>query len=203
MSESGVDFRTTPPSDSALPELDQLVALVLEATKETLRIPRSPGQHEIKIDGSLVTDVDLAIQSRLKHSLDARWPQFGFIGEEMEYEDQVSESVSSRAGYWVLDPLDGTTNFSSGFLFYGVSLALVIEGVPVMGVVYDPVRDECFSAAKGKGARLNGEIMRSPEANSLSSCIANVDYKRLVADLAGSNRTIWSGWIRLDPQNLL
>lgn len=138
----------------------------------------------IKQDGSVVTEIDHVIQARLKHELQDRWPQFGFIGEEMLHDEQDAVIQSSKQGYWVLDPLDGTTNFASGFLFYGVSLALVVGGMAEIAVVYDPVRDECFSASREGGAFLNGFRVEGSGEMLLSECVANVDYKRLTEDLS-------------------
>ncbi len=136
------------------------------------------------MDGSLVTGVDQGIQRYLMQELNTRWPQFGFIGEEMPHDDQVRVCEHSKRGFWVLDPLDGTTNFASGFLFFGISLALVIEEHPVLAIIYDPVRDECFTAQKGRGAFINGKPLVCPDTGVLSDCIANIDYKRLVGDLS-------------------
>ena len=104
-----------------------------------------------KPDGSYVTSIDEALQTELQRRLSHLAPEFGFIGEEMTHSDQVMVCNTSHSGYWVIDPLDGTTNFTSGFLFYGVSVALVLDGQPRLAVVYDPVRQECFSAALGQG----------------------------------------------------
>jgi len=170
--------------NTAVPTLNQLCELVISIAKETEGL-RSGGVAPVqKIDGSYVTVVDRKIQDELLERLARRWPQYGAIGEEMEHADQVSICNQSADGYWVIDPLDGTTNFTSGFLFYGVSMALVIDGQPRFAVIYDPVREECFSAEVGKGAYLNGERIRCNQAKSLEDCIANVDYKRLVGVLA-------------------
>ncbi len=166
------------------PELSEIVAIVKSASKQIITQDRINLDTALKGDGSLVTEVDEGMQSRLRHELLNRWPRFGFIGEEMTYEDQVRVCESDLTGYWALDPLDGTTNFISGFLFFGVSLALVIKGEPVLAVVYDPVRDECFSAEHGKGAYLNGSRLKTPATKELQDCVANVDYKRLVGDLS-------------------
>ena len=112
MLKPGADIRTTDDAELQLPSLASLEALVVSTTKETLKITRDNDNHETKIDGSLVTEVDLELQSRLRAKLQGSWPQFGFIGEEMEYEDQVAEADNASPGYWVLDPLDGTTNYT-------------------------------------------------------------------------------------------
>jgi myo-inositol-1(or 4)-monophosphatase len=146
---------------------------------------RSGGVKPIqKRDGSYVTLVDQQIQDRLFELLNDRWPQYGTIGEEMEHAEQVLICNTSKHGYWVIDPLDGTTNFTSGFLCYGVSVALVIDGLPRLAVIYDPVREECFSAEAGVGAFLNGVKIICSDTQTLGECIANVDYKRLVSELA-------------------
>ncbi len=137
-----------------------------------------------KRDGSYVTLVDQQIQDRLIEVFNDRWPQYRAIGEEMEHAEQVLICNDSKYGYWVIDPLDGTTNFTSGFLCYGVSVALVIDGLPQLAVIYDPVREECFSAEAGRGAFLNGVKIVCSDTKSLGQCIANVDYKRLVSELA-------------------
>jgi len=142
--------------------------------------------HEPKPDGSWVTAIDRRTQSRLRAELARRWPRYGFVGEEMSHAEQVAACANGGdgRGYWLLDPLDGTTNFAAGFPFYGVSLALVADGRARLGVVFDPARDECFSAEPGGGAHLNGARLQCPAPRQLAECIAVVDYKRLVSDLA-------------------
>ena len=166
------------------PSRECVADMVKQVTGLVLGKSSFDGKTVIKNDGSVVTEIDHTIQSHLQEKLAQRWPQYGFIGEEMPYDDQVKVSNANATGYWVLDPLDGTTNFANGFLFYGVSLALVVGGEPVVSVVYDPVRDECFSATKGLGAYLNNSRLRCPAVSSLAYCVANVDYKRLTADLS-------------------
>lgn len=150
--------------------------------------PSRPAR-DAKSDGSWVTAIDRRTQSRLRAELGRRWPQYGFVGEEMPHAEQhaVCANNGGGRGYWVLDPLDGTTNFAAGFPFYGISLALVADGRARLGVVFDPVRDECFTAEPGGGARLNGARLECPpphQLGALAECIAIVDYKRLVSDLA-------------------
>ena len=167
-----------------LPDLPSLIELVKTASKKIEQYSKSGLQIAQKPDGSLVTVIDEGIQNYVMGELNEKWPQFGFIGEEMSYDYQVSICEKSTNGYWVLDPLDGTTNFTSGFLFFGISLALVVNGYSVLAVIYDPVRDECFSAKANGGAFINGQKLICPSTKTLSECIANIDYKRLVGDLS-------------------
>lgn len=168
----------------ALPDLAELSDLVKQTTLAQCRAPANGMKCITKTDGSWVTEVDRRMQERLRVILARRWPRYGFIGEEMPHGEQVAVCEQSRAGYWVLDPLDGTTNFAAGFPCYGVSLALVVDGNPRLGVVFDPLRDECFTAQLGHGAYLNQQRLASTTTRALSECIAIVDYKRLVGDLA-------------------
>jgi len=136
-----------------------------------------------KADGSLLTEADTAVQSRLIEELEARWPGIALLGEEMEPEQQRAV-VEEANEFWCLDPLDGTTNFSAGLPFFALSLALIRNGEAVAGIVYDPQRQECFRAERGAGAWLNGQplaIAHPPQG--LEECIALIDYKRLRPEL--------------------
>ncbi|MCK5359795.1 MAG: inositol monophosphatase, partial [Gammaproteobacteria bacterium] len=88
--------------------------------------------------------------------------------------------------YWCLDPLDGTSNFAAGIPFFSISLALIENGQLIMGIVYDPTRDECFVAEKGKGAKLNDKELDATIAahTALDRCSAIIDFKRLTPELA-------------------
>ena len=82
----------------------------------------------------------------------------------------------STAYRWIVDPLDGTTNFVHGVPHYCVSLALERGGEVLVGAVYDPSLDECFTAVAGQGARLNGRAIRSSDVADLSAALAAVGF---------------------------
>jgi myo-inositol-1(or 4)-monophosphatase len=139
----------------------------------------------MKPDGSIITEADLAMQSRVKTALQLLWPEIGFVGEEMSQEAQQDQFTQSRHGVWILDPLDGTSNFAAAIPFFSVSIALVKNSEVLLGVVYDPVRDEMFSAIKGQGVYLNHQPLRvKPAALPLQKGIGVVDFKRLDESLA-------------------
>jgi len=165
--------------------IEQLQELVRTAAKEEL-LPRfTHVGHDYKADGSLITEADLAIQQRLADQLARQWPEIGFLGEEMAEQEQTS-LLESGQPLWCLDPLDGTRNFAGGVPYFSVSLALLEGGGVSLGIVYDPIRDECFAAEKGKGATLNGKPLRVPESGvTLAQCTSLVDFKRLPKPLAG------------------
>jgi len=139
----------------------------------------------IKADGSLVTEADLAMQVRMQRELAGIFPAYGFLGEEMDLDQRQAQIDKPGAGFWVLDPLDGTSNFVTGIPYFAVSLALIVERRVELAMVYDPARQELFHALAGKGAWLNGKILGKRTAPaSLRTAIALVDYKRLPAELA-------------------
>lgn len=170
---------------SELPSLDELHALVAAIADEEL-VPRfAEAERRFKADGSIVTEADLAVQRRLGAALAERWPGYRLLGEEMDAAEQSALLAEPGAGLWCLDPLDGTSNFAAGLPFFAVSLALVRDGAPLLGLVYDPIRRECFTARRGRGAWLNGAPLggRVPQLE-LARCIAAVDFKRLAPELA-------------------
>ena len=86
---------------------------------------------------------------------------------------------------WCLDPLDGTSNFAAGIPYFCVSLALLSQGEVRLGMVYDPLRDECFAASRDEGAVLNGEPLTVVESGlPLERATALIDFKRLSPELA-------------------
>jgi len=167
--------------------LEALAQIVKTAAREEL-LPRFAGiERRFKADGSIVTEADLAMQRRLAGELAAFAPQYRLLGEEMAEDEQQALLTDGGEGLWCLDPLDGTSNFASGVPFFSVSLGLLIDRKPALGLVYDPIRDECFAARAGVGAWLNGRPLHChPAGVSLRKGIAVVDFKRLSPALAGA-----------------
>ena len=137
-----------------------------------------------KDDGSFLTEADIAVQSRIQTLLHEKYPEIDFLGEEMSVAQQ-QESLESSQGVWILDPLDGTSNFSAGIPYYSVSLAYIKQGKIEWGMVYDPEREECFSATHGAGAEFNGKPMLKKKAGiGIDKSTALIDFKRLDSQLA-------------------
>jgi len=158
--------------------------LRMAAQEEILPRYRKVAGH-LKADGSWLTEADTAMQSRVQRDLAALWPDIAFLGEEMRAEEQQALMQQAESGLWILDPVDGTTNFSVGLPIFGPSLALIRGGQVVLGVVMDVMRDEVFSAARGEGAWLNGERMLPVGSNlPLNKTVACIDFKRLAPALA-------------------
>jgi myo-inositol-1(or 4)-monophosphatase len=109
----------------------------------------------LKADRSVVTEADLAADRLISSILHKAYPEDGLVSEEIQ---PVSPHDLSRI--WVVDPLDGTTNFSLGIPFWGVSIAYLVNGWPETAAIYFPVLDEMYSAQKGEGARFNGSSLQ-------------------------------------------
>ncbi len=117
-----------------------------------------------------VTDADLASQAAVQRVIAKRFPDHSFLGEESV---GVVQPAADQL-IWVVDPLDGTTNYVHGYPHYAVSVALARGRELLVGVVYDPVTNQCFSAAAGQGAWCNGVPMRTTQAEKLSDALVAV-----------------------------
>jgi len=167
-----------------LPDLPKLEALVIKAAKEELLPGLGARGFTYKEDGSVVTNADVAMQERLEKELKDLCPSFSFVGEEMTHEQQ-QQVVDSGAPYWCIDPLDGTNNYAAGLPLFAVSIAVVTGKESVLGLIYDPVRDEMYTAIKGKGANLNGKSLTlQKHTHHANRVVAEIEMKRLPEELA-------------------
>lgn len=137
----------------------------------------------MKADGGLLTEADVAAQQALMLWLPQLAP-YPVLGEEMTTSVQQSLWDANQDGLWVVDPIDGTTNFARGLPCFTVSIALMRAGRPVLGVIYAPVLGECFAAVAGRGAWCNGEVLCTGAELSLAEAVAAIETKRLLAELA-------------------
>jgi myo-inositol-1(or 4)-monophosphatase len=167
------------------PPIEKLAAILQSAARLEL-LPRfARVERELKGDGSIVTEADTAMQQRVAEALRENWPKIPLLGEEMSVAEQQALLDNSAGGLWLLDPLDGTSNFAAGIPYFCVSLALIRDAEVVLGIIYDPLRDECYAAEKGKGASLNGLPLHTPSVlPPLERSMGLVDFKRLNDSLA-------------------
>ncbi len=138
------------------------------------------GSREITFKGdiNLATEMDIRSERAIVQLLASAFPDHGFIAEE-------ETRIQNGAGYtWIIDPLDGTTNYAHGYPCFSVSIALERKGEIVLGVVYDPMRDELFSAMKTRGAFLNGHKIRVSHVDKLINGLlaTGFPYDRKVSD---------------------
>ena len=135
--------------------------------------------HTRKEDGSMLTEADLACQDALARYL----PEIvahPVLGEEMTREEQDRLWQAHEEGLWVVDPIDGTTNFINGLPHFAISVALMQQGRSILGVIYNPLTKELYAASKGQGAFLNGvPLPLKKNANCMGDAIAGIDAKYL------------------------
>jgi myo-inositol-1(or 4)-monophosphatase len=118
----------------------------------------------------LVTEIDRASEALLHKAILRRFPDHGFQGEERT-------NTNPDAPYrWIVDPLDGTMNFVHGMPHFAISIGLLHRNVPVAGVIYDPMRQEMFSAWHGGGAQLNGRRIRVSGTNSMGGSLLSTGF---------------------------
>ncbi len=152
--------------------LDTALEAARAAGQEIVR--RLPQERDVHSKGfrDIVTDADLAAQEALVTIIRSRFPHHGILSEEGLAPGDEAETI------WVLDPVDGTTNYERRFPCFSVSVGVVHAGEPVAGVVYDPSRDHAFYAERGAGAMLNGERLRVSQTDELIHAIVGLDFAR-------------------------
>jgi myo-inositol-1(or 4)-monophosphatase len=168
-------------TEAIIPLLQQAATLANKLREEL--------QIDQKKDHSLVTNVDRAIEQFLKPELLTLTPGAGFYGEE------YGHSPSTNAGYWVVDPVDGTSNFAFGQPLWGITAAYLKEGKIVSGAILLPDLKELFTATAGEGAYLNGKPLAPiPEGDiTTSHLLGNTDSNvRLLPQTPGKLRHIGS-----------
>ena len=123
----------------------------------------------------LVTEADLAAENVVRQTISEAFPDDRFIGEESTPAENVKDILNDPSScVWVVDPLDGTTNYAHHIPHYACSVAAVRGGQILAGVVFQPVAEECYIATRGKGATLNGDRLRSSSVSELGSALVAV-----------------------------
>lgn len=129
----------------------------------------------------LVTEVDKGAEQMIRKLILTHFPDHAILGEEgvepgAEASTKALEAVKDEPYLWIIDPIDGTTNYVHGFPFYSVSIALAYKGEVIVGVVYDPSRDELFIAEKGKGAYVHGNPTLVSKETTLSESLVATGF---------------------------
>jgi myo-inositol-1(or 4)-monophosphatase len=137
---------------------------------------------------NLVTDVDLASEKLIREAIGTHYPRHEVLAEE----GGLSESSSEYR--WIVDPLDGTTNYAHGYPVFCVSIALECRGEVVVGVVYDPMRDELFTAERGTGAALNNRSIRVSKTGALLESILSTGFPYDIKTSTLTNLNHWENF---------
>lgn len=136
-----------------------------------------------KTEHDVVTEVDEMSERLIIAAIRDAYPYDALLAEESGHLDAVPPADDTQVRpaeqrVWIIDPLDGTVNYANGIPIFCVSIGLAVAGRPTLGVVYDPVRDELFSAQAGLGARLDGTPIRHPAKEKLSDCVVSLSLPR-------------------------
>lgn len=159
--------------------------VAIEAAKKAGRILRNGLGSDLQIgykgDLNLVTNIDTQSEKMIVALIHRRFPDHQILAEEGH------DRKNSSPYRWIIDPLDGTTNYSHGFPFFCVSIALEVRGKVLLGVVYDPIRNELFVAEKGKGASLNDQDISVSPVRSLARSLLVTGFAYDVRDHPRNN----------------
>lgn len=142
--------------------------------------------HKGAID--LVTDVDLASEQLIRDAIATYYPKHQVLAEESGLAEKTSDYR------WIVDPLDGTTNYAHGFPFFSVSIALEYRGEAILGVVFDPMREELFTAERGTGAVLNNRRIAVSTTAVLSSSLLATGFPYDIKTTRLKNLDHWSNF---------
>eukprot|EP01025_Chloroclados_australasicus_P016298 TRINITY_DN18126_c0_g2_i5.p1 TRINITY_DN18126_c0_g2~~TRINITY_DN18126_c0_g2_i5.p1 ORF type:complete len:317 (+),score=44.56 TRINITY_DN18126_c0_g2_i5:105-953(+) len=147
-------------SNNSNTNYEQYLKVALEAAKEAGAVIKDAfnGTKNVVHKGAvdLVTETDKQCEKLVYEKLRDAFPEHKFIGEEGSAEQGFTDTITDSPT-WIVDPIDGTTNFVHRYPFVCVSIGLTIHKEPIIGVVYNPILNELFSASKGAGAHLNGD----------------------------------------------
>ena len=144
--------------------------IINRASLNSERIQVTRKQHN-----DFVTEVDQAAEAAIIETLKDAFPDHGFLAEETG-EIPGSSMADQPSHIWIIDPLDGTTNFIHGFPQYAVSIALAVDGITQQAVVYDPNRDELFTATRGAGAYVNNRRLRVAGRLKMSEALIGTGF---------------------------
>lgn len=123
-----------------------------------------------KEEHEFFSDVDVKAEQIIINAIHKAYPDHGIIAEESGIQQERAETV------WIIDPLDGTNNYLHGFPFYAISIAIRVKNRIEHGLVYDPLRHECFTASRGGGARLNDRRIRVSKQLQLSGAMLGTGF---------------------------
>ena len=161
--------------------MNKILQFAENAAKEAGEIILNFYQSEFEIKhkgfGNPVTEADLAADTFLKNNLTEKFPEYGWLSEETK----DSPARLDKMRVWVVDPLDGTKEFVEGVPNFAVSIGLVEKGIPILGVIYNPVTKDTYSAAKGMGMKFNGQpktICRETELTNMNILNSRSETKR-------------------------
>lgn len=170
------------------------LSVAINAARAAGRVLRQqfavPIQLDYKGEINIVTEVDRKSEAVLHEILACAYPDYGFLGEEGGYNHEA------RAARWIVDPLDGTTNYAHGYPFFGVSIALELAGETALGVVYNPILDELYTAEKGAGARMNGKPLQVSTTAEVGKALVGSGFPYDAWTTEQDNLATWGRFVK-------
>ena len=145
---------------------------------------------EFKAKNSLVTEVDKLSEEIIINNLKKSFTSHDIFAEESGRHSENSDYL------WLIDPIDGTTNYAHAYPFFSISIALEVKGEVEIGLVYDPVKDEMFTAEAGKGAYLNGELIKVSKSDSIEHSHVCTGFMHEVEWMVEANIKHFGNFIR-------
>ena len=164
-----------------LPECLQVAERAARAAGDVLLDWQGRFQTREKSPNDFVTDADFAAQQVIQSILLGEFPSHAFLGEEQVAPGDVKPTLQQPGPIWVVDPLDGTANYVHRLQTYAVSIALVVDRQPLVGVIFDPILKEMFSSIAGRGAWLNGEPIKTSGCQKAADAMLAVSFSNVLS----------------------
>jgi myo-inositol-1(or 4)-monophosphatase len=170
--------RCVPPKPAS-PELATELELAIDAARRAGRVQMERYERLERIvhksEHDVVTEVDKLSEDLILGAIRETFPDDAFLAEESGQSQSLDAARASATGrVWIIDPLDGTVNYANGIPIFCVSIALAVGGRPTLGVLFDPVRDELYTAEAGRGACLDGVAIGQPPKEKLSDLVISL-----------------------------
>ena len=165
--------------NSISPNLNLMIKASEKASKILIRDFGEVEKLQVSLKGpnNFVTNADRKVEEVIIKELEKSKKNFSFLTEETGFIEN-----KDKDNFWIIDPIDGTTNFLNGVPHFCISIALLIENEIIAGVVYDPIKDEIFYAEKNGGSYLNNKSIRVSKKNKITDCIYGVNFRKDLPD---------------------
>ena len=161
--------------NSISPNLNLMIKASEKASKILIRDFGEVEKLQVSLKGpnNFVTNADRKVEKIIIEELEKSKKNFSILTEESGFIKN-----KDKDNFWIIDPIDGTTNFLNGVPHFCISIALLFEKEIIAGVIYDPIKDEIFYAEKNGGSFLNNKSIRVSKKNNVSSCLYGVNFRK-------------------------
>ena len=165
--------------NSISPNLNLMIKASEKASKILIRDFGEVEKLQVSLKGpnNFVTNTDKKVEEIIIKELEKSKKNFSFLTEENGFIEN-----KDKDNFWIIDPIDGTTNFLNGVPHFCISIALLIENEITAGVIYDPIKDEIFYAEKNGGSYLNNKSIRVSKKSKISDCLYGVNFIKNIPD---------------------